>query len=256
MLFDPTLVDRVYADPQHALAGLDLTSAECLYLVKMDKRRWQADALRSARSLHGLAMEFKVSTHLYCRRYPLNTLMAFFQSQSFHGCIMSESSLAVAFGVWLAHYVPDLSPMIALERTIAARRRRHPHPGQKAAWSLNDCVDVLDGPAGLLPHYDEIASRLSSDRSIFLASLLSPTASNPPTLPWDSQETEGIIVDMNPEGGLGHGPPDLMVFLSKLRFGASDTDVRAMLTGQGIESTDAMDVLNQLANDGLIVRRR
>ncbi len=43
MLHDPELVDRVYADPDAALADVDLTADERSWLVAPDRRSWATD---------------------------------------------------------------------------------------------------------------------------------------------------------------------------------------------------------------------
>ena len=59
MLFDPQLLDAVYADPHTALADEDVSFQEKAWLVKADPRQWRADPHRQARSLQGLIRSFR-----------------------------------------------------------------------------------------------------------------------------------------------------------------------------------------------------
>lgn len=253
MLFDPHLVDRVYDDPEEALLGLELSMAERQLLVRSDQRRWRADPLRSARNLHALAAEYMVSTHLYCHQQPLASLMPFYQSPEFHHCIMEGTSLAVEFGRWMMGHADEFSPMIKLETIIAERRRQVAHPGSNKPWVLSECVDVFHGPVGLVEAYETLHAHLPTDHTEFLARLLSVKQPDAVTRPWHGTKTEGVIVDISIQGGMGHGPPVLMAFLDAMRFGGTDASTSEMLRVQGIESSDIADVLAGLVEDGLIV---
>ena len=102
LLFDPAFVERVYAEPGGALAGLDLDPGLLEQLLRNDRRLWNADRLRRSRSLKILMEEFKVASTLVlaeCRK--LAFLDAFFASSFFHEAVQKRKYMALAFAAYL-----------------------------------------------------------------------------------------------------------------------------------------------------------
>src|SRR5262249_43492594 len=58
MLHDPAFTAAVYADPAHALAGVDLTTLERRWLAEAPPAAWRTDPERPARVLAALLDEF------------------------------------------------------------------------------------------------------------------------------------------------------------------------------------------------------
>ncbi len=131
MLFDPALVDAVYADADAALAGLDLAPHERAQLTAVDRRAWAHDPLRRYRTLRTLAEEYKASTTLaLAATRSLASLDAFFSSAEFHRAVQERGSLALAFADYLARLAverfpdaPHVADVVALERMLARCRR-------------------------------------------------------------------------------------------------------------------------------------
>src|SRR5688572_15009131 len=62
LLFDPEFVERVYADPDRALQGLDLSADERRLVVAPDRRAYGTDATRRNRALTELVREFPAAS--------------------------------------------------------------------------------------------------------------------------------------------------------------------------------------------------
>jgi hypothetical protein len=108
MLYDPPFATAVYVDPEPALAGVDLTAAERVWLRRADRRAWGTDPLRRSRSLAGLMEEFPAASAMVVRRAREGTLRpepelldAFFSSGTFHRMIQEGTSMVLAFGAYL-----------------------------------------------------------------------------------------------------------------------------------------------------------
>jgi hypothetical protein len=131
MLFDEEFVEEVYAAPDRALAGFDLTEDERRQLLGVDRRAWRQDALRRRRTLRTLVEEYKISTTIIlAETRSLASLERFFSSRFFHDSINTRGSMGLAFaeflqagrrsGDWKAPQIPDI---VRLEAAIAGCRR-------------------------------------------------------------------------------------------------------------------------------------
>jgi hypothetical protein len=144
MLFDEKFVEEVYAAPDRALAGLDLTEAERGHLLSVDRRAWRHDPLRRRRTLRTLVEEFEVSTTIIlAETRSLASLERFFSSRFFHGSVEERGSMGLAFaeflldggrrGEWRA---PQLADVARLEASIAGCRRALAREGNYEAGDL------------------------------------------------------------------------------------------------------------------------
>src|SRR6266511_2581200 len=135
MLFDEEFVEEVYAAPERALGGLDLTEAERSQLLGVDRRVWRHDPLRRRRTLRTLAEEFKVSTTIILAETRLlASLERFFSSRFFHGSVEERASMGLAFAEFLldgfkSHDFRDLRrlPFFAPETVEQKLREGKPH---------------------------------------------------------------------------------------------------------------------------------
>lgn len=131
LLFDPSLVDAMHADPDRALSGLDLEPHERAQLLAVDRRAWRHDPLRRRRTLRTLVDEFKCSTTMaLAESRSLASLEAFFSSPEFHACVQERESMALAFGRFLERFGDERGlgathlPDVARLETSLARCRR------------------------------------------------------------------------------------------------------------------------------------
>lgn len=131
LLFDPTFVERVYANPVTALEGLELDPVLLRQLLQNDKRLWNADRLRRSRSLKILLEEFKVAATLaLAERRKLAFLDAFFGSPFFHEAVQKRKYMALAFVAYLEDAIAKgvlvsrhLAAALGLEAAMARSRR-------------------------------------------------------------------------------------------------------------------------------------
>src|SRR5262249_38308472 len=131
MLFDEEFVEEVYAAPERALGGHDLTEAERSQLLGVDRRAWRHDPLRRRRTLRTLAEEFKVSTTIILAETRLlASLELFVSSRFFHGSGEERASMGLAFAEFLLDgfrrgewKTPQIADVVRLEAAIAACRR-------------------------------------------------------------------------------------------------------------------------------------
>jgi hypothetical protein len=131
MFFDEDFVEEVYAAPERALAGLDLTEAERGQLLVVDRRAWRHDPLRRRRTLRALVEEFKVSTTIIlAETRSLASLERFFSSRFFHNSIEERGSMGLAFAEFLLDgsrraewKAPQIADVVRLEAAIAGCRR-------------------------------------------------------------------------------------------------------------------------------------
>jgi len=159
LLFDPDFVERVYADPDGALEGLDLTPDERRMAVAPDRRAYGTDANRRNRTLTELVREFPASsalvlhgareasgegtsrtrrgTRMGASRTPrdsgIQILERFFGSPIFHSVIQERGSLAAGYAAFLEHGVasgairdPRVGALARLEGAVAQIRRAPP----------------------------------------------------------------------------------------------------------------------------------
>jgi hypothetical protein len=161
MLFDGEFVEEVYAAPERALAGLDLTEVERGQLLGVDRRAWLHDPLRGRRTLRTLIEEFKVSTTIIlAETRSLQSLERFFSSRFFHNSIEERGSMGMAFAeflldgfrreVWKA---PQVADIVRLEAAIAGCRRALAREGSYAAGELPATISDLMR-VRLAPGYD------------------------------------------------------------------------------------------------------
>ncbi|HEY8458890.1 MAG TPA: hypothetical protein VIM99_00830 [Blastocatellia bacterium] len=144
MLFDEEFVEEVYAAPERALAGLDLTDAERRHVLGVDRRAWLYDPLRRKRTLRTLVEEFKVSTTIVlAETRSLASLERFFSSRFFHDSIEKRGSMGMAFSEFLldgfrrgAWKAPQIADIVRLEAAIAGCRRALAREGNYRAGEL------------------------------------------------------------------------------------------------------------------------
>lgn len=252
MLYDPALVEAVYADADAALAGAPLTAAERSWLTQADRRRWKADPMRRYRSLQGLLEEFPVSGALVVCRRGVPALDAFFSSPAFHDCIMARGSLALTFGRWLQRE-GACAPVARLETAIARVRRAGAPPAEGARWQLAPWVDAFPAPEGLLEAWQARLARLRGHPEGEVAAAIDAASISMPEL---GDETAGVIVEGPGDPSVGEAPPPLVSLLEALRSPADTERVHALLRQLGADPGEEAELLAGFVDDGLVVPAR
>lgn len=268
MLYDPALVERVYADADAALEGLALDAAERHWLVQADRRAWGVDPYRRSRSLTGLAEEYPCSVALALRHHDVEALDRFFSAARFHDCIMERGSLAAAFGDFLALDLPpgrggprakrQVSAVAHLEQAVAAVRRGHARAGAIGPDHLVMAprVEALQLPGQALELHGAVLAQLEHKaRGGPLLELVlrgDVTLRRLPEL--RPRQPTHLIVEMNAEGSvsIGGASPALVELLLAAREPIAREDLLARARELGADPGDDADIVGGLLRDGLL----
>jgi len=157
MLHDPDLVASIYADPQRALAGEEISEAELGWLLATPRAAWGTDPDRPGRVLAALLEEFPVTALLARER-----VATFFASSHFHGAVQGRGSLALALGEHLGRASDPLAATLARLETAIARVRRAPRrapPSAPAHLRLAPHAALLTSPHGTLAAFGALRQR-------------------------------------------------------------------------------------------------
>src|SRR5262245_51299191 len=154
LLHDPSFVDAVYATPDAALAGLDLTANERAWLLATPRAAWGADVDRPARLLAAFRDEFSAAL-----RFAGDRPATFPASPAFHRAIDGRGSLAAAFAEHLEGATDARARALArLEGAIAAVRRAPRSPAASPAGRLRRTprARAIEVPAGTLALFEAL----------------------------------------------------------------------------------------------------
>ena len=276
LLYDPALVDQVYADPERALAGLDLTPAERRFVVAPDRRAYATDPHRRSRSLTDLLREFPGASSLVAvRSGGLAVLDRFFSSSIFHAAIEHRGSLARAFGDYLIALAGTsegdarLAPFARLEQAIARVRRapisapNPPGPAMMAdPWLVvSPHTSVVHLPAGTLEQHSAILASLTRDGRDPVAAIAGDRLELPPApAPGADGHDEPLLIEGVASAGEG---PEIQVapvtnelaalLLAAAPPGAASSTLRALACRLGAEPGEDAELIADLVRQGLLV---
>jgi hypothetical protein len=248
MLFDEDFVEEVYAAPERALAGLDLTDGERGQLLGVDRRAWLHDPLRGRRALRTLVEEFKISTTIVlAETRSLASLERFFSSQSFHNSIEERGSMGMAFaeflldgfrrGQWNA---PQVADIVRLEAAIAGCRRALSREGNYRAGELPATIseqtrvrlapgyDVAGFQANVIPTIQRVEQYLF-ELSLMPAMALCDDAPRLPALPEIDEQKKVYLLFSPAAAGISItniDKPDFLVLYETKRA----VEIRSLLS--------------------------
>ena len=272
MLFDPSLVDAVYADVDEALHDTDLEPRERAQLVAVDRRAWGHDPLRRYRTLRTLAEELKCSTTLaLAATRSLASLDAFFSAVEFHRCVQHRGSLALAFADYLAGLAqrrfPEsrhFSDVLALERMLARCRRELEAPPAVVLTARRSAptAALAIAPAHAAGRFNaNVVSAMNAvEQYLFEVGLMPAVAlcedaphlaDLPPEAPDDT-----FLLALPSAQGISLLPIDEDYFsvLDLLSDGArSVDDVTTALLAHGCSADDARTMVSSLQEEGVLV---
>jgi len=238
MLFDPTLVDRIYAGK--AIDGLDEEARAML--TRTDRRAWQTDRYRRSRALTGLIEEFPASS----AQAGVGTLETFFSSSVFHRCIEDWGSMTEAFARWIAQRA---GPVARIEQAMAQVRR--PEPKQGTGLVLSPRVAMITVSSGTLNQYQAIRAQLGDQPLERLVKREVQPVPRPPL-----RGKEHLLVEANDAGEVSVSSAN--AGLAKLLDAASVPTPRerliAVARDLGVSPAQAQQVVRELENDGLLVQ--
>jgi len=273
LLYDPALVDQVYADPERALAGLDLTPAERHFVVAPDRRAYATDPHRRSRSLTELLREFPGASSLVAASAGgLLVLDRFFSSSHFHAAIEHRGSLARAFGDYLLALAeapgrdPRLAPFARLEQAIA-RLRRVPAAGTAARAAAIDPwlvasphMALVHLPADTLEQYSAVLATLTRDGRNPVAVIAGDQLELPVAAAMNAPD-EPVLIERSPTDS-GEDPEIRLapvttelaeLLLAAAPPGAATSDLCAIACRLGAEPGEDAELIADLVGQGLLV---
>jgi hypothetical protein len=261
MLYDPTFVAQIFADPATALGHEELTDQERRWLVEVDRRAYAVDPLRRSRTLTALIEEFPVSVHHLVQQTGQAALLdAFFSSVYFHTCIQQRGSLAAAFSEYvlsaaLHHASPGLAlvPLVQIETAIAHLRRQPSRPNATPPSTchllrLAPTVALMSAPLGTLAHYQATLETLRSDPDGLVAAALKPSTLSTPQ---EAQDHEWLLI-------VWHQDSAAIELLSEAlgpllaATPAPRSALVATICTLGADVHEANEILDDLVTDGVL----
>jgi hypothetical protein len=276
MLFDRGFVDRVYADPSRALAGLDLDPRLVDQVLANDRRLWNADRLRRTRALKILLDEFKVTSTLVLRETRrIAFLDAFFSSSAFHDAVAKRGYMALAFVAYLERAIAggvlksrEVAAALAMESEMArsrrelrdARRGRDPalrpvepgRPGRR--WVVRAGVRAAMLAGGTIALVQQI-EKLLFELSQVPAFALCDDAPAPDPLP-DLRESSplGYLFEPEPRGKveLSEIPAAYARVVRACARPVSEAELARMLEPDGVGPAEAADLAGELLAAGVL----
>lgn len=272
MLFDPAFVARVHADPDAALAGLELPRERVAELLAHDRRLWNADRLRRTRALRVLMEEFKASTaYALLETGRLAFLDAFFSSERFHASIQARGYTALAFIDYLRDAVDSgqlrsahVRAVLGLESAMARARRDRREAarrGASAARAGADVVAPVPGVRSVEVPGGTIAAVQAMEKHLFESALVPALsfcadAPRPAPLPEiDASKPEAYLLQAAPGGKVElHGIPlSYHRFLDACAPRATRAEVAARLARHGIRPADVRAMEESLRESGVLL---
>ncbi len=261
MLFDPELVQAVYADPEDALAEVELNSRERNWLRQPDPRAWGTDRYRRSRGLQAVLEEFPCALAAGVGDgKALGRLDAFFSSQRFHRCIQERGSLALSFAAWCLQSAPEACFQTPLARALLrlesgiARLRRRPssRPAQGSRLRLAAHVALLTLPGGSLDAYQRLCRELATRDPV--AELLAgkrPGAGLSLLVQPDAEE-QVLLEERDGQVGVELCNPGLAGLLRRAAEGCSRAQLCAAARALGAEPGEDLDVIADFVAQGLL----
>ncbi len=232
LLHDPGFAAALAADPDHALAEIDLDAAERTWLLATPAAAWRTDPARPTRVLAALAAEFPATLALVPER-----ARTFFASPAFHAAVQERGSLAAAFAEHLAcEGGARVRAVARLEGAIAERRRagraRAPRPGE---LRLAPHLAVVRVAAGAL---DLLAALRAGNRG----SSVGP-----------GEEPVLVVVPPGGEATIEPLAPALAALLELARDGVSRAALAAEVRRQGADPGEEDEIIDALISDRSLV---
>ena len=281
MFYDPSFVDRVYADPRAATADCELDDRERAWLVRPDRRAWGVDPLRAARSLTTLVEEFPVATARWIttrvdgpgegRPVGAPSPLQFFSDPVFHEGMQRGASLAALYARWLEGLEPrdhHLRAFVAIEAALARARRARAARGQTrgqgprrpdSSVAPGDVVlaagcTLIRVPAGTVAGYAAVLEGLRSDPRPLAEAVIAPAATfDVPAL--GSAESEAVLVDVREdEGRLEILGEELAALLQSSALAMTPEAWLARAEALGATPAQAEGLLSDFLDEGVLVR--
>jgi hypothetical protein len=234
LLHDAALVDRLARDPDAALTGADLSSAERAWLLAVPVNAWRTDANRPRRVLAALADEYPATV----RAAPARPA-AFFSSPHFHSAVQDRGSLALAFGGYMSEDADRGVVALARLELAAAVVRRAPRR-------------VPASPAGML----RLSPRAAVVRVAAGAAELLDAVRDGRTATTLGQTDEPLLVARSADGvdvAIERLEAPLAALLERALEVVPTPELERLVVTLGGAPEDALGVIGSLREDALLV---
>lgn len=274
MLYDPDFAARVLADPDGALAGVDVSQEERAWLREPDPRAWGADDSRPLRSMTALLQQFPASAALAVRAAGSpGAVSGFYGSAWFHRAVMERGSLALAFGEYLAELGASgpradgrVIPLVRLEQAIVRLRQAvgpvPPPLGGDALglFRLSPDKALHVTAAGIGDLHEEVHLALNGAET-GLARAVLDTALAMPSRPVDPSRREPLLLELARDDGprvrFPVGTAEITeAFHELLSFAEAPRTFDALMVEVerlGADPDEAPEVIEGLIDEGTLV---
>ena len=269
MMFDAAFRDRVYADAETALQGLNLSPDERYWLTTPDPRAYATDTYRCSRALTGLLEEYPVAGALALRTpHGLDRLHGFFAADVFHHCIQERGSMAEAFGMYLGAETfaqqPDIARMAEIEWGIARVRRAGEIPSSplgeltsETCLRLAPWVELLSLHPMTLPYYSVLFDHLGQYGASRLEAVLDAAYALPTGQLVQDDATECVMV-VGDSGDTGPSlepvSDELGALLNAAQVDTTYPELCAVAVRLGAELHEAEELIQGFLDECLLVQ--
>ena len=275
MLFDHDFAERVLASADTELADEQLTAQEIAWLLRPDRRAWQADQGRPNRALSVLLQEYPASFALMtATEGSLDPISGFFSSQHFRSAVEPSGSMALNFGAYLCEQIDAgrvrdrrVLALARLEQAIARLHRTSsslaPASGYEAqTFRFSPDKSLHRAPSGTADLHEEIHRALAGAGRDLSHAVLEPPPM--PGLVLDLEREEPLMLELARDDGprvkflvgTAEITEELFELLDYARVPRAFDELRIEVTRLGAEEDDSAEIIAGLIEDGTLVPHR
>jgi hypothetical protein len=259
MLYDPVFAQAVRAQPDSALAGLDLPEGAVAWLLTTDPRALDTDPFRRSRGVQSLIELFPVSCACLAQARGIPALDSFFSSPHFHESIQRREAMRAAFTKWLEAEFGRALPVgvVALEAAMVdARLGRQAAAHRPGAWLLRRDAAVAKVPEGALQWWQSAHAALIDHPEGPVGAIAHGHAPLSWAAPSSDAPPEHWLAERTPAGGaaLSGLSPALAGILAACEAGATLDELAAVAAQFDASPAETRELLGELEAEGLLTQ--